>query len=63
MKQTDRGPARSSRHTPKQVLLNEISHGRHFTDFVALIAPHATVTKTRCVPFDLAIMSRIHYLQ
>jgi IS5 family transposase len=63
MKQTDLHLDLSNRRTRKRVFLNEMERVVPWTEFVALIAPHAPTKATGRRPFPVEAMLRIHFLQ
>lgn len=63
MKQKELGLELSTRRTRKQILLEEMEQVMPWDQLLALIAPHAPLAKTGRLPFELALMLRIHCLQ
>ena len=63
MKQQDLGLNLSTRRTRRQVLLDEMTLVKPWTEQVALIAGYAPVAKTGRPPFAIEMMLRIHCLQ
>ena len=63
MKQKDLGLDLNMRRTRRQILLDEMEQAMPWGELLALITPHAPVAKMGRLPFDLAMMLRIHCLQ